>query len=107
MVSAECPPHLLFKRPGDAPILDLEALQFETAVEGILHLHLRALDVGNAIARKHPLKALKAETKCIKRRCLACRVKAAHRLDEGWWCCAAGPIVPIAGVCDHAAERAH
>ncbi|BDA42478.1 probable AFG1-like ATPase [Coccomyxa sp. Obi] len=34
VVSAECPPHLLFKRPGDAPILDLEDLQFETAVEG-------------------------------------------------------------------------
>ncbi|EIE20923.1 hypothetical protein COCSUDRAFT_57467 [Coccomyxa subellipsoidea C-169] len=34
IVSAECAPHLLFKRPGDAPILDLESLQFETAVEG-------------------------------------------------------------------------
>lgn len=34
VVTAECPPHLLFKRPGDAPILDLEDLQFETAVEG-------------------------------------------------------------------------
>jgi len=34
VLSAACPPQLLFKRPGDAPILDLESLQFETAVEG-------------------------------------------------------------------------
>ena len=34
VMSAASPPHLLFQRPGDVPILDLEGLQFETAVEG-------------------------------------------------------------------------
>ena len=34
IVSAASPPHLLFQKPGDVPILDLESLQFETAVEG-------------------------------------------------------------------------
>ena len=34
IMSAASPPHLLFQRPGDVPILDLEGLQFETAVEG-------------------------------------------------------------------------
>ena len=34
VISAAAPPHALFQRPGDVPILDLEGLQFETAVEG-------------------------------------------------------------------------
>ena len=34
VISAASPPHRLFQRPGDVPILDLEGLQFETAVEG-------------------------------------------------------------------------
>ena len=38
IVSAASLPHLLFQKPGDVPILDLESLQFETAVEGTLEL---------------------------------------------------------------------
>lgn len=52
VISADAPPMLLFSKPGDTPVLDvnLEDLQFETGVSGMAQFRCMQTSCAHALA---------------------------------------------------------